>query len=46
MASVWSMFFQWMPPSLYYAMLGMLAFIGIIIVFKIVAFVLDALPFV
>lgn len=46
MSAVWSMFFQWMPPILYYAMLGMLALIVIIIVFKIVAFVLDVLPFV
>lgn len=46
MGSVWSYFFQWMPPILYYAAISMMALIVLVIIFKIVAFVLDVLPFV
>lgn len=45
MSVLWQMLFGFFPPWFQAFLLGVLAVIVIIIVFKIVAFILDAIPF-
>lgn len=37
--------FSWMPTPLYYIAIGVLVFASIILVFRIVRFILDCIPF-
>lgn len=46
MIQIWQMLFGFFPAWFQAFILGMLALIVIVIVFKIVAFILDCIPFV
>lgn len=43
---LWSAFYGWMPPLLMALFLAFMVFSVIVIILKIVAFVMDVLPFV
>lgn len=45
MAQLWQLLFGFFPVWFQAFLLGLLALIVVIIVFKIVAFILDAIPF-
>lgn len=45
MVALYNYFFDWMPPILFYAMSAMIALFAAILVFKIIAFILDIIPF-
>lgn len=45
MDNVWTYFLSWIPPILYYSFLAMVVFVVVILVIKIVAFVINAIPF-
>lgn len=42
----WEQFFSWMPPALQTLFIGLVVALVIIIAIKIVAFVMDVIPFV
>lgn len=45
MSAVWSLFFGWLPPVIQVVFLALIAIVLIIIVFRIIALILDAIPF-
>lgn len=45
MSNVWTYFLAWLPPVLYYAFLAMVVFVVVILAIKVVAFVINAIPF-
>lgn len=46
MSAIWTLFFGWLPAWFQVCILGFLSLIIIIIALKIIALVLDAIPFV
>lgn len=45
MRAIYQMFFGWMPAMLQVVILGLLAFVVILVIFKIIKIILDSLPF-
>lgn len=45
MAAVWNMFFAWLPPLLQAALGVMVTLVVLVVIFKVVAFILDLIPF-
>lgn len=45
MAALWSFVFEWLPGPVQALILGLLAFLILKIIFKVIAMVLDAIPF-
>lgn len=43
--SLWHVIFSWLPAWVQAAILGLIALVAIIVILKIVALVLDAIPF-
>lgn len=45
MQAIYQMFFGWMPALMQVIVLGLLAFVVVLLIFKIVKIILDSLPF-
>ena len=45
MSGLWSFVFEWLPGPVQVALLAVLAVLLLVIVFKIIAMVLNAIPF-
>lgn len=45
MTAIYQLLFAWLPAWVQVVILGLIALLAVIVIFKVVAFVLDAIPF-